>query len=86
MSEQLATLKAETARTHDTKATIQVRLSPQAVAELDHLVAVRQASGRAEVLETLLAAPTARDALTLAARHLRQSGLPRSTVPTRRGP
>lgn len=61
-------------RARDTKTLVQVRLTPAAVEVLDRLVTVRGASGRAEVLETLLAAPLARDVLTLAARHLRQSG------------
>lgn len=61
-------------RARDSKTTIQTRLSPQAVAELDRLVSIRGASGRAAVLETLLVTPTDRAVLSLAGRHLRQSG------------
>ncbi|HYN79110.1 MAG TPA: hypothetical protein VES73_15110, partial [Lamprocystis sp. (in: g-proteobacteria)] len=61
-------------RSKDDKQLIQVRLTPAAVEVLDRLVTVRQANGRAAILESILAAPSARDVLTLAARHLKQSG------------
>ncbi len=61
-------------RAHDPKTLVQVRLSPASVEVLDRLVTIRQASGRAEVLEGLLATPTKRDVLALARRHLVQTG------------
>lgn len=45
-------------RERDSKKLVQVRLSPEAVACLDNLVSQREASGRAEVLESLLTGTT----------------------------